>query len=142
MADLNVLIRERINLEGTERGTDYNLTLTEVNYIDNRIINCPSGSFTTLLLFDQNVGAGTFITTSVKYLRITNHSSTTSCILKTENDEDEVMSYQLAPKGSYLLSDLGMVSTDSNLIIGDYIKSLKIRPASGNADIEYFIATT
>ena len=40
MADFTLLIRERVLLEGTERGTDYNLTIKDVDNIDNRIVNC------------------------------------------------------------------------------------------------------
>ena len=44
MADFTLLIRERVLLEGTERGTDYNLTIRNIENIDNRIVTVPSGS--------------------------------------------------------------------------------------------------
>ena len=44
MADFILQIKERVLLEGTERGTDYNVTISDIGYFDNRILNAPSGS--------------------------------------------------------------------------------------------------
>jgi len=143
MADLNVLIRERINLEGTERGTDYNLTLTEVNYIDNRIINCPSGSTTTIATFGSLPGAGQFVTSSLKYARVTNYSSTNPCRLKVKNDQEEGTSFIIAPKGSFYLSSIYQSNDVSSIPnITEYVTSLEITPSGSDVKIEYFIATT
>jgi hypothetical protein len=143
MADLNVLIRERINIEGTERGTDYNLTLTEINYIDNRIINCPTGSTTTIATFGSLPGAGQFITSSLKYARITNYSSTNQCRLKIRNDQEENSSFIIAPKGSFYLSSINQSGDSSSFpIITETITSLEIIPSGSDVKIEYFIATT
>ena len=47
MADFTLQIKERVLLDGTERGTDYNLTIPNIENYDNRIVTIPSGSETT-----------------------------------------------------------------------------------------------
>ena len=51
MADFTLSIKERVLLEGTERGTDYNTTVSNIGYFDNRILNAPSGSEVTIFSF-------------------------------------------------------------------------------------------
>ena len=70
MADFTLLLKERVMLEGTERGTDYNLTIKNIENIDNRIVTVPSGSETTIFKYSNNPGAGTFSSGSFKYGRI------------------------------------------------------------------------
>ena len=143
MADLNVLIRERINLEGTERGTDYNLSLSDINHIDNRIINCPSGSITTIATFGTASGAGQFIGEDIKYIRISNYSLTNSCKLKLFNDQDEKANFIIEPKGSFILSSY-FQSSDNDVSPGitEFITTMQIIPSGSDVKIEYFIATT
>ena len=43
MADFTLQIKERVLLEGTERGTTYNATISNIGYFDNRILNAPLG---------------------------------------------------------------------------------------------------
>ena len=76
MADFTLLIRERVLLEGTERGTDYNLTLKGIENYDNRIVTVPSGSETTIFKYSDTPSAGTFNSGSFRYGRISNYSST------------------------------------------------------------------
>ena len=35
MADFTLQIKERILLDGSERGTDYNVTISDIGYFDN-----------------------------------------------------------------------------------------------------------
>ena len=51
MADFTLLIKERVLLEGTERGSDYSLTISNINNADNRIVTIPSGSETTIFKY-------------------------------------------------------------------------------------------
>ena len=78
MADFNLLIRERLFTDSNPRGGDYNLTISNVTYSDNRVLTVPSGSETTLFNIAETVGPGQIISSSLKYARITNLNTTHS----------------------------------------------------------------
>ena len=78
MADLIVLINEKITLDGNDRGVLTTQTITGINNIDNRILTIPTSSQTSLFHFSsgENSGAAYFTTGSFKYGRITDRKST------------------------------------------------------------------
>ena len=143
MADFTLLIRERVNLEGTERGTDYNLTISDIIYSDNRIFNIPSGSEITIFSLGDTNGAGQFVTSSLKYARITNHSTSVPVNLRV-SFSTENMNFSIAAGGSFMLSTSEITgSVGANPLIGyDNIIDLKLEPSGSSAKVEYFIATT
>ena len=86
MADFTLQIKERVLLEGTERGTDYNVTISDIGYFDRsdhvsgviqelvfilileRIINCYCSNYislwrTLLIEFYRNPNHSLNITT-------------------------------------------------------------------------------
>jgi hypothetical protein len=143
MADFTLLIRERVNLEGTERGTDYNLTISDIIYSDNRIFNIPSGSEITIFSLGDTNGAGQFVTSSLKYARITNHSTSVPVNLRVSSSTEN-MNFSIAAGGSFMLSTSEITgSVGANPLIGyDNIVDLKLEPSGSSAKVEYFIATT
>ena len=141
MADFTLLIRERVLLEGTERGTDYNLSIKDVENIDNRIVTVPSGSVTTIFKYDDLPGAGTFITGSFKYGRISNYSTTVPLNLKVSSSS-ELLNFSVAAGGTFMLSTSEITGSVTNTFTYDDIMSVSVEPYSGSAKVEYFIATT
>jgi len=89
---------------------------------------------------DSVPGAGTFVTSSVQYVRVTNNSTTTPVKLIISSST-EAMSYLIATGSSYMLSTSKMTGSTSGLSFDD-IKSVKIQPSSSAASIEYYIVTT
>ena len=78
---LTILIHESIELGGIERGSKQILSISNVNEIDNRIITALSSSEQSLFKLSNAASAGTFITSSMKYARITNKDDTNFVIL-------------------------------------------------------------
>ena len=68
MADLTVNITETITLNGQTQAESYNQTISGINYIDTRNLNCPSGSTTEIFKFSSVPGAGQFVTSSFQYV--------------------------------------------------------------------------
>ena len=140
MATFTSQIYEILNLNGDDVGSSVVNTINNVNYVDNRILSIPSGSVTTLFSFDSVPGAGTFVTSSVQYVRVTNNSITTPVKLIVSSST-EAMSYLIATGSSYMMSTSKMTGSESGLLFDD-IRSVKVQPSSSNASIEYYIATT
>ena len=139
MAIFTLRINEDITLGGVNRGSTYTQTFSNINYIDNRILTIPSGSITTLLSLSDSNGAGTFVTSSIQYIRITN-KSTTVPIKLIVSSSTEAMSYLIATESSYLISTSKMTGSLDSLFFDDIV-SIKVEPSSSAANIEYFVAT-
>jgi len=146
MADFTFSLQERIVLDGTQRGTDYTLVITGAQYVDNRILNIPSGSETTLFSLSDVNSAGTFVTSSLKYARISNHSTIIPINLNVSSS-NENLNFSIAAGGTFLLSTSeitgSMLSGSGDAVFTyDDIVSLKTEPSSSAAKVEYFIVTT
>ena len=141
MADFTLQIKERVLLDGTERGTDYNVTISDIGYFDNRILNAPSGSEVTIFSLSDINGAGTFVTSSLKYARVTNHSTSVPINLRVSSSKEN-MSYSIGTEGSFMLSTSDVTGSNSINFTYDDIVSLKVEPSGSNAKVEYFVVTT
>lgn len=140
MATFTSQIFELLTLNGDNVGSSVTNTINNVNYVDNRIFSIPSGSVTTLFSMDSVPGAGTFVTSSIQYIRVTNNSVTAPVQLIISSST-EAMSYLIATGSSYMLSTSKMTGSTGGLNFSD-IKSVKAEPSGSSASIEYYIVTT
>ena len=139
MAKFTYFIRERVKLNGVERGTNFETSITGINYADSRVISIPSESVTEIINLDNLPGAGTFVSSSVKYARITN-MSTGSVNLQVSGSTAE-MNFLLQGSGSFMFSSEYVNETFSNFEYGN-LRSIKASPVDPQATLGYFIATT
>jgi hypothetical protein len=140
MATFTSQIFEILTLNGDNVGSSVTQTINNVNYVDNRILSVPTGSVTTLFSMDSIPGAGTFVTSSIQYVRVTNNSTVTPVKLIVSSST-EAMSYLIATGSSYMISTSKMTGSTSGLTFND-IQSVKVQPSSSAASIEYYIVTT
>jgi hypothetical protein len=140
MATFTSQIFEILTLNGDNVGSSVTQTINNINYVDNRILSVPTGSVTTLFSMDSVPGAGTFVTSSVQYVRVTNNSAVAPVKLIISSST-EAMSYLIATGSSYMLSTSKMTGSTSGLVFDD-IKSVKVQPSGSAASIEYYIITT
>ena len=140
MATFTSQIFEILTLNGDNVGSSVTNTINNVNYVDNRIFSIPSGSVTTLFSMDSVPGAGTFVTSSIQYIRVTNNSATAPVKLIVSSST-EAMSYLIATGSSYMMSTSKMTGSTSGLNFSD-VKSVKAEPSGSSASIEYYIVTT
>lgn len=140
MATFTSQIFEILTLNGDNVGSSVTNTINNVNYVDNRILSVPTGSVTTLFSMDSVPGAGTFVTSSVQYVRVTNNSNITPIKLIISSSK-EAMSFLIATGSSYMMSTSKMTGSTSGLVFDD-VQSVKVQPSSSAASIEYYIVTT
>ena len=141
MADFTLLLKERVLLNGTERGTDYVLTIPNIENYDNRIVTVPSGSETTIFQYSNTPGAGTFTSGSFQYGRISNYSTTTPINLKVSSSS-ELMNFKIDAGGTFMLSTSDITGSLTNTFTYNDINSVFVEPSGNSAKVEYFIATT
>jgi hypothetical protein len=151
MADLTVLINEKITLNGNDKGVLTTQTISGINNIDNRILNIPTGSYTPLFYFNpSSIDAGTFSTGSFKYGRITNKSATIPIQVRVTADTVPPStlintSFIVTPGNSFFLSTTAVTGSSpgsNTFIFNQYVYYISAAPSGSSASIEYFIATT
>jgi hypothetical protein len=141
MANLTVLINEKITLDGNDRGILTTQTISGINYIDNRTFTIPTGSVTTLFSLSSTNSAGTFITSSIQYVRLTNSSTTNTPVKLIVSSSTEAISYLINTGSSYMISTSKTTGSLTGMLFNDIV-SVKAEPSGSSAKIEYFIATT
>ena len=108
-----------------------------VTNVDRRVLTCPQT--TSVDLFNINgptPGAGTFPSSSLKYVRITNLDDTYSVAITTSGSQG-YFTQELTPTSSIFIVSSNITSSNFNGTFGDDISSVKAYALSGNADIEY-----
>lgn len=139
-ANFTYFIRERVKLEGVERGTNVEIRIPSISYADNRIMNIPSGSVTEVINVDNLPGAGQFVSSSIKYARITNISNDNIDLHISGSTSEQ--HYLLAPSGSFMFSSEYVNETFNDFEYGD-LRSIKAQSIeAAGSTIGYFIALT
>ncbi len=96
-ATMTVTVTESINLNGTNQGATNTLSLASIAEVSKRIVNVPA-SEVEVVAMSTAVAAGTFVESTVKYIRLTNLDDTNHITL-TFKDEDATEFAVLLDKG-------------------------------------------
>jgi hypothetical protein len=141
MANLYVTITEEITLPNSPtQKTNVFSTISSINYVDTRVMNCPSGSQTSIFNLSANPGAGTFTTSSLQYARITNDSSVPVKLMISASLSKA--SFTVSTGSSFYISTSQFTGSIDNALTLENISSVSILPSGSDAKIDYFIATT
>ena len=148
MADLTVTITESVTINGALRGSNNTLTVSSITDTFERVVTCPQSATTTIATFASNVydSAGAIDTQNVKYIRVTNLSTTADCSLGVAGAASNYTilipagnSHIIARADDVLLAEADAVPTYGSLAD---ITKLDIRPtASTDTDVEIFVAS-
>tara|TARA_B100000131_G_scaffold159134_1_gene154247 strand:- start:4 stop:483 length:480 start_codon:yes stop_codon:yes gene_type:complete len=79
-ATLTVTLTESINLNGSDQGSTNTLSIDEVNEVYKRIVTVTTNEV-EILAMDTAIAGGTFDTSKVMYIRITNKDNANHAIL-------------------------------------------------------------
>ena len=94
---MTVTVTESINLNGMNQGSTNTLSLASIAEVSKRIVNVPA-SEVEVVAMSTAVASGTFIESTVKYIRFTNLDDTNHITL-TFKDEDATEFAVLLDKG-------------------------------------------
>jgi hypothetical protein len=114
-------------------------TIENVTNIDRRVVTCPQTTSINLInLNGPNPGAGTFPSSSIQYVRITN--------LDNENDVAIILSgsqgtftQNLTPSNSYFVASSQITSSNFDGTFGDNIESISLYALDNDIDIEFTV---
>jgi hypothetical protein len=112
-------------------------TIPNITSVDRRVLTCPQT--TSVDLFNINgpiPGAGTFPSSSLKYIRISNLDDTYNVAVTTSGSQG-AFTQELTPTSSMFIVSSNITSSNFSGTFGDDIKSIKIYAIGGNTNIEY-----
>ena len=112
-------------------------TILNVTNVDHRILTYPNTTSIDLFnLTGINPGAGTFPSSSLQYVRITNLDDTYSAAITISGSQGN-FTQELTPTDSLFFVSSKITSSNFNGTFGDNIKAIKIYAISSSLDIEY-----
>ena len=148
-ATMTVTVTETINLNGMNQGASNTLSLASIAEISKRIVNVPA-SEVEVVAMSTAVAAGTFIESTVKYIRFTNLDDTNHITL-TFKDEDATEFAVLLDKGQSFIynGDIagGVVNTMHaggsalTVSLNDLVNITALADTAA-CDMEIFVAST
>ena len=156
MAILNVTHTESITLNNQQFGATNTFSISGINDVYKRIVTCPSGSDTTVAIFDSTeaIADGSIDVQEAVYVRVTNLDSTNSVNLSVQIDsgEDDSAANEsatclLAAGQSFVIGtphESFHVDDDAATIITALtdIESILIDPSSNAVKMEILVAST
>jgi hypothetical protein len=114
-------------------------TINNVTNVDHRILTCPAS--TSIDLFNVNgpiPGAGTFPSSSLKYVRITNLDDTNSIAITLSGSQGQ-FTQELTPSNTLFMAGSQITSSNFNGTFGDNIEFVTAYALSGSVDVEYVL---
>ena len=149
-ATLTIKITETISLNGSDQGATNQYTVADIDDVSKRIISIPT-SERTILNMGTNPGAGMFIESDVRYIRITNKDDANHVGLIFQNEDNDEFGVKLDKGQSYIYNaDLagGVVDTmdavdNAGLSTNTFADLVSVTAIADTAavDLEIFVAS-
>lgn len=142
-AELSVKINEYIVLNGQPINSENSLLISEINEVDKRIVSVPFASEVTVLNFGAAVAAGTFVASSVRYIRITNKDDTNYVRVRITQDSGETFDVKIDAGKSFMMGNTSESASGGGAAFSAFVNMTSINAQANTAavDIEYFIAS-
>lgn len=109
-----------------------------VTNVDRRVVTCPNTTSVDLFNINGvNPGAGTFPSSSVKYIRITNLDDEYNLIATFSSSRDEYWSQEVSPESSIVWSTAQVSGSNFDGTLSSSIEVATVYAVSSSIDVEY-----
>jgi len=141
-ATMQVVITEDINLDGQPRGGTTKFSVQSINEVSRRIVTVTTTSATFLTL-GSAAGAGQFINTDMRYLRVTNLDKTNFVILGFKDTSADTFYVKLEAGQSFILynDDLEAFTNGSAFSAFGQWDTMTMDADTASCDVEIFYAS-
>ena len=135
-----VNIQEEDIVKNFRTVNDTAFEISNVTNVDRRIVTCPTTTSISLIDINGiNPGAGSFPSSSLRYLRITNLDNAYNLILTFSSSKDEYWSQELTPTSSYFLTSADVTGSGFINDLSSSIENIKAYAISSSIDVEYVL---
>ena len=149
-ATLTVQVREEVTLNNRKLGGQNVHTISGINEVSERILTVPT-SEVTILGLSSSVGAGTYVTSNVKYIRLTNLDNTNFVRLTFVSGSSSDagaganrFDMKLESERSMIFTNSSISGSNENLTFSSFsdFTDLKATADTASVDVELFVAST
>ena len=145
-AQLTVRVTEKVTLNGRELGNTNKHVITGINEVSERIFTVPT-SQVTILSASSGVGAGTYLSSSIQYIRVTNLDDTNFVRLSFSSGSSassNTADFKLPAKRSIMFTNTAFSGSAAGADFDSFsdFTNLKGTADTASVDIELFVATT
>lgn len=135
----NIKVTEEQVVRNTVVKSEVTYTISNVTNVDRRVVTCPNTSSISLFNINgSNPGAGTFPSSSLKYVRISNLDDTYSIAITLSGSQGKI-TQEVVPSSTVMLVSSNITSSTFNGSFGDDIEYVLAYAISGSVDVEYTI---
>ena len=114
-------------------------TIENVTNVDHRIVTCPNTSSINLININgSNPGAGTFPSSSIQYIRITNLDDEYSLAVTLSGSQSS-FTQELTPSNTLFFVSSNITSSNFDGSFGEDIEAILVYAISSSIDVEYVL---
>lgn len=145
-ATLTVRVIEDITLNGSKKGATNKHEIRSINEVAERIVSVPTSTVTILSASDV-VGPGTYVSSSIKYMRLTNLDDSNFVRITFASGsslESNTSDLKLEAQRSMIFTNTSMSGSSIGASFDTFsgFTDLKATADTASVDLEIFIAST
>ena len=138
--NFQIKIKEEHIVKGIKTINESFYTIGSVTNVDRRIITIPPTTSIDLININGvNPGAGTFPSSSIKYVRVSNLDTTSSLAVSFTASDDSSWSMECLPTSSIMFSSSKTTGSNFNGTFTDDITNIAVYSLSSSLDVEYVV---
>jgi len=141
-ATLTITVNEDVKLNGQQVGSKIVQTISNVNEASRRVFSVPTYE-TEILALSSSAGAGTYATSDLKYIRVSNMDDTNFVRLTFISGSLNRYDMKLPAKRTAVFSSPSISGSDAGVSFGSFVdfNSMKATADTATVDIELFVAS-
>lgn len=142
-ATLTVTISEQINLNGQPINSKNELTIANIASVDKRIVTIPVSPEVTVVDFATQVAAGTFVSTKLKYVRVTNKDAVNYARIRVTKIGGATFDTQLDAGKSFMMGNTNESVSATGVTFVNFatMDSINCQAYVSAVDVEVFVAS-
>jgi len=142
-ATLTVTHTEAVTLNGVDRGVTNTLTIASINEISHRIVTIDTAAARTLLTLGTTAGAGAFIKSNIRYIRITNKDNTNFVTLGMLDTSGDTAYVKLEAGQTFCMYNDDLEANTSGAAFSAFseIDTFNAQADTADVDLEVFVAS-
>ena len=144
MATLKVNITESINLNNSNYGASNTVSISGINEVDKRVVTVLTSTNGTQVYAGGSAAAqGTFITSSVKYIRITN-TDTANFVTLSMEDGTARAQFRLEAGKSFIIGNPDHFDNNADIdtAVDNDITKIEAKADTAAVKLEVYVATS
>ncbi len=142
-SNFQIKIKEEHIVKGIKTLNETFFTIKDITNVDRRIVTLPPTTSIDLINVNGvDPGAGTFPSSSMKYVRISNLDTSSSLAVSFTASNDDNWSIKCLPESSLMFSSPNVTGSEFNGTLPDDITNISLYSLSSSLDVEYVVVNS